>query len=89
MSLPAPSPPQATPLFIACWFGSWESVLPLLSRGADPNRPAISSEDGSDYAITPIWLAAWRGSLETVKELLRHGARLDRGGQNFVFKCTN
>ena len=88
-SSPLLSPPQATPLWIACHFESWESAVLLLSRGADPNRPAISSEDGSDYAITPIWLAAWRGSLETVKELLKHGARLDRGGQNFVFKSTN
>ena len=80
------SPPQVTPLWIACWFESWESAVLLLSRGADPNLPSISSK----YALTtPIWLAAWRGSLETVKELLRHGARLDRGGQNFVFKCTN
>ena len=63
------------------------SVLLLLSRGADPNLPAISSKYGS--LTTPIWLAAGRGSLETVQELLRHGARLDRGGQNFVFKCTN
>ena len=59
----------------------------LLSKGADPNLPAISSRNGS--LTTPIWLAADRGSLETVKELLKHGARLDRGGQNFVFKCTN
>ena len=59
----------------------------LLSRGADPNLPAIFSKDGS--LTTPIWLAADGGSLETVKELLKHGARLDRGGQNFVFKSTN
>ena len=68
----------------------------LLSKGANPNLPAIDlrtrsctiySKDGS--LTTPLWMAAWRGSLETVQELLRHGARLDRGGQNFVFKCTN
>ena len=59
----------------------------LLSRGTDPNLSAISSKDG--FLTTPIWLAAAGGSLETVQELLRHGARLDRGGQNFVFKCTN
>ena len=83
------SPPQVTPLWIACWFESWELAVLLLSKGADPNRPAIDSKDGSDYAITPLWMAACMGSLETVKELLKHGARLDRGGQNFVFKCTN
>ena len=77
----------ATPLWIACWFESWESAVLLLSRGADPNRPAIDRRNGS--LTTPLWLAADLGSLETVKELLRHGARLDRGGQNFVFKCTN
>ena len=85
------SPPQVTPLWIACWFESWELAVLLLSRGADPNRPAIYSKDGSDHAIhaiTPLQLFPV-GSLETVKELLKQGARLDRGGQNFVFKCTN
>ena len=86
-SSPLLSPPQATPLWIACHFESWESAVLLLSKGADPNLPVICSTSGS--LTTPIWLAAWRGSLETVQELLKHGARLDRGGQNFVFKCTN
>ena len=61
------------------------SVLLLLSRGADPNLPAISSKYGS--LTTPIWLAAGRGSLETVQELLRHGARLDSSAQRVGFFC--
>merc|ERR1719228_1599061 len=69
---------EVTPLWIACWFESWELAVLLLSRGADPNRPAIDSKDGSDHAITPLWMAACMGSLETVKELLKQGARLDR-----------
>ena len=87
MSLPAPSPPQATPLFLACLNGVSELAVLLLSKGADPNLPAINSKAGS--LKTPLWFAAKGGALETVRELLRHGARLDRGGQNFVFKCTN
>ena len=57
VSLPAPSPPQATPLWIACHFESWESALLLLSRGADPNRPAIYSVTGS-FSLSPLHCAA-------------------------------
>ena len=81
VSLPAPSPPQTTPLYIACDSESWESALLLLSRGADPNRPGIDSHDGS--SLSPLYWAAWRGSLETARELLKHGARQDLGGENF------
>ena len=74
------SMPQATPLWLACNSESWESALLLLSKGADPNLPAIWSGDGS--VTTPLFWAADEGSLETVRELLKRGARQDSGWEN-------
>lgn len=68
---------EATPLWLACNSESWESALLLLSKGADPNLPAIWSGDGS--VTTPLFWAADEGSLETVRELLKRGARQDSG----------
>ena len=78
--------PQATPLWLACNSESWESALLLLSKGADPNLPAIWSGDGS--VTTPLFWAADEGSLETVRELLKRGARQDSGWENHSLKLS-
>ena len=76
---PPPSPPQATPLFLACWFGADKAALLLLSKGADPNKAA---KHGDGEVVTPLFVAAFMGHTEVVKSLLENGARqdLDTGG---------
>ena len=76
---PPPSPPQATPLFLACFAGHSKAALLLLSKVADPNK-AAKENDGHVY--TPLYEAVSFGSIEIVKTLLERGARqdLDTGG---------
>ena len=52
----------------------------LLSKGADPNKAAIHSED--EDVNTPLYRAAARGNTDVVRSLLERGARqdLDTGG---------
>ncbi len=60
-----------TPLIIACYNGDAESVLHLLSFGADPNMTMMSDDK---RVITPLMIAAETGLTEAVAELLKYNA---------------
>ena len=62
---------EETPLFMAARRGSPDTVLELLTAGADPN--AINGELG----YTPVHAAAYWGTPETLHVLLARGARRD------------
>ena len=78
--LPSQTPPQVTPLYLACWFQVWDSALLLLSRGADPNKAAKNYRD----VFTPLNWAAWFNSTAVCRSLLARGARLDLGGHHLI-----
>ena len=61
----------ATPLVLACWEGSRETVQILLEAGANPNLPAIQGGSPLHSAINH-W-DPWK-----IEILLRHGARHDQ-----------
>ena len=59
-------------MVLACKFKAWDSVLLLLSKGADPNKAAID-EDGDVF--TPLNLAISSGcSTDICRSLLESGA---------------
>ena len=81
---PSQTPPQVTPLFLACGFQAWNAALLLLSRGADPNKAGRYSNGNVE---TPLYWAACSNSTAVCRSLLANGARLDKGGNTCFFIC--
>ena len=71
-----PSPPQVTPLWLACYYYATNSALLLLSLGADPN--IVPSDDES--AASPLYEAAGDNNLALCRSLLASGANQDAAG---------
>ena len=84
--LPSQTPPQATPLFLACFCEAWDSALLLLSRGADPNKARRGSNGD---VLTPLFWAAYNGSTVVCRRLLESGARLDLGESTCLLFCRH
>ena len=72
MSHLPPSPPQVTPLFLACYYNATNSALLLLSLGADPNI-VPTFEDGSVW-VSPLHEAARNNNPAVCRSLLASGA---------------
>ena len=62
---------QVTPLSLACYSKAWDSALLLLSKGADPNKAARTS-NGDTY--TPLIVAISQGTTDICRSLLESGA---------------
>ena len=90
-SRPSQTPPQVTPLWLACCFEAWDSALLLLSRGADPNKGA---RNRSGNVETPLcrtvpqfplsWTTISNWVIAVCRSLLARGARLDLGGRHLI-----
>jgi len=59
-----------TPLHLAAWYGTPETVAALVAGGAD-----LEARD--KYGLTPLHAAAAHGTPETVAALLRAGANIE------------
>ncbi|KAF7974088.1 hypothetical protein HWV62_13393 [Athelia sp. TMB] len=69
-------PPDASPLYYACFTGSLQAVLTLVSNGADVNKA------GCEAATRPLLIASSEGHLEIVNVLLEKGADINvKGGR--------
>ena len=74
-----PSPPQVTPLWLACWSNSTNSALLLLSLGADPNI-VTRWKRGGGVTSSPLHQAAYYNNTAVCRSLLASGAKLDVAG---------
>ena len=83
MSHPLPlSPPQVTPLYLACFYNATNSALLLLSHGADPNNVPRYKDDGS-VASSPLYLAALNNNIAVCRSLLASGAKQETAGSTW------
>ena len=84
---PSQTPPQVTPLLLACECRVFESALLLLSRGADPNK---AGRWINKVVRTPLYYAFWCNSTAMCRSLLANGARWQQarpGGNTCFFFC--
>ena len=65
---------QATPLFMAAYYGHTEVVQVLLTAGADPDK-------GNQFGSTPLVMAARGDYTDMVQLLLDGGAQIDKGNE--------
>ena len=72
------SPPQVTPLYLACFYNATNSALLLLSLGADPNT--VQRYKDGRVASSPLYEAAGDNNLALCRSLLASGANQDAAG---------
>ena len=77
----SPSPPQVTPLFLACMFNATNSALLLLSLGADPN--IVPRYKNGSVASSPLYEAAYYNNPAVCRSLLASGAKQDAAGSTW------
>ena len=78
-----PSPPQVTPLYLACRHNVTNSALLLLSLGAHHN-PVLRRYDGSVYmSDSLLYQAVWNNNSAVCRSLLANGANQDYAGSTW------